>query len=202
MLSQKTNIQNARSNILRFFLLGLSVSVITGCVSSITKPDSSSSSLIMMSIEAVRTLGSNKPEVVTIARKSDGKEFKYTNQDGKYYFFANLPEGVYQIKKAAILIKGGSTSSQVGNVTTSTTSNIASYFPFDESIIEASTTKLSSGSVAFLGNITAEGTSKLFPPGAIEVSNVKLSKTEQDKNSIYSYFKQEFKDSPWVSYIN
>ena len=201
MASPKLQHRFSYKLIFRSFLLIMLPVSITGCLSSLPKPVDNSSSLIILSVEAERNLGSNKPDVVVISRKNDGKRFEYTSRDGKYYFFANLPAGTYQIESAAILIKGGSTSSQNGNVKTTLSTSTASSFSFDKKIIKTSTIKLTAGKVAFMGSITAEGTSKLFPPGAIEISNVKISKSEADKNAALTYFKNEFKDSPWVTYI-
>jgi len=177
------------------------ISVISGCMTALPKPSNNDSSMIIMSIEAERNLGTNKPDVLVISRQSDGKEFQFTDSDGKYFFFTNLEQGVYQLKVAAINIQGGGVTSNSGNLTTTITTSATSFFPFDNKIIQASTTRLNAGEIAFMGNITAEGTSKMFPPGAIEITDVKLTRSEQEKREIYAYFRKEFKDSPWLSYI-
>ena len=185
----------------RYSLFAGLIASITGCMTVLPKPNNTDSSMIIMSIEAERNLGTNKPDVLVISRQSDGKEFHFTDSDGKYFFFTNLAQGVYQLKVAAINIQGGGVTSNSGNLTTTVTTSATSFFPFDKKIIQASTTHLNAGEVAFMGNISAEGTSKMFPPGAIEITDVKLTRSEQEKREIYAYFREEFKDSPWLGYL-
>lgn len=54
--------------------------------------------------------------------------------------------------------------------------------------MEASTVNLKAGTVAFMGSVTAEGTGKLFPPGAIEISNVKISTNGEDRQAAQDAF--------------
>lgn len=193
---------NAAYKIITSFLgLTLLVATLTGCAGALPKPENSNSSLIILSIGAARALGTNRPDVVVIVRKEDGEKIKHTMTSGEYYYFANLPEGTYQIAAAAIFIKGGTVGSQSGAVTTTFSTSTTSTFPFDRDIVETSTVKLKAGEVEFMGNITAEGTSKLFPPGAIDISNVKISKTSEDKQNVLNYLKKEYKDSPWSDRI-
>jgi len=180
-------------------ILGLTMLVIimSGCAGTLPKPETSNSSLIILSIGASRALGTNRPDVVVIVRKEDGKNIKHTLNTGEYYYFANLAEGTYQIAAAAIHIKGGTTSSQSGVVTTTFSTSVSSIFPFDKKIVKTSTIKLKAGKVGFMGNITAQGASKLFPPGAIKISNVKISKTEEDKYIAEEYMRKKYKNSSW-----
>ena len=181
-----------RTLLLISFMLGM-----TGCATT-PNPKDASSSLIILSVEAKRAVGVNHPGVVTILRKEDGAEIPYTSQNGKYYYFANLPAGTYQIKSAAIPVNGGGSSSKSGNVTTTTSLTSINNFPFDAAIVDASTVDLKAGTVAYMGSITAEGTSKLFPPGAIEVSNVAFSTSSEDRKAALDAFRQAHKDSTWL----
>lgn len=183
---------------IRSLVLSLFVVIIAGCAGALPKPSDSNSSLIVISVEAERALGTNRPDIVIIYRKEDGKKIKQTAKNGKYFYFANLSPGTYQIDTAQLSIKGGSTSSTSGAVTTTTSMSTTNTYPLNDKIKNISTVKLDSGKVAFMGSITAEGTSKMWPPGAIEFSNVKISKTDTDEKAAFEIIKQEYKDNPWV----
>lgn len=185
----------------QYLFLSLAVFMLGGCTTTLPKPVDEKSALLMVSIEAKRSIGSNTPEEVLITRKEDGQEFQYTSRDKKYYFFTNLPEGTYQIKTAKIIIRGNTTKTQSGNMTTSFSLNSSNLFNFTEQVVNDSTTHVRAGEVAYMGAITGEGTAKMFPPGSIDITNVQLSKTEQDEHEAWRYFKDKFKESPWVKRI-
>jgi len=91
-------------------------------------------------------LGTHYPDEVNIVRQEDNRKIKQTAKNGKYYYFANLLPGTYQID-------------------------------------------------------TANGTSKRWPlgPGSIDVTNVKLSKTDNEKKTAFDVLKHDYKDSLWVN---
>jgi hypothetical protein len=171
--------------------------VISGC-SNLPAPTDVNSSLIILSIEAERALGTNRPDLVSILKKEDNSEISYTSKSGKYYYFANLPAGTYQIHLAAIQTQLANSTSTSNNVTVSTKATNINNFPFDQEIIDASTVNLEAKKVIFMGSVTAEGTSKYFPPGAIEISDVKITRSDNETQAAYEAFKKENKDSGWI----
>ncbi len=188
-----------RLTAIKFLVISILFVVLAGCVGTLPKPSDSNSSLIVLSIQAARTLGSNYPDVVNIVRKEDGKLIKHTAKNEKYYYFANLLPGTYQIDAAYLSIKGTSSSSTSGAVTTTFSMGSTNNFPFSDEIKNTTTVKLNAGNVVFMGDITAEGTSKMWPPGAIEFSNVKISKTGEGEKAAFDVLKRDYKDSLWVS---
>lgn len=179
--------------------ISLLIVILAGCAGALPKPSDTNSSLIVVSVEAERALGTNRPDFVTIHRKDDGKNIKHTAKNGKYFYFVNLAPGTYQIDAAQLTIKGGSTSSTSGAMTTTFSMSMTNSFPFDDEIKNTSTIKLNAGEIAYMGKITAEGTSKIWPPGAIEFSNVTISKTAIDEKTAFDAIKQAYKDNPWIN---
>ncbi len=178
--------------------ISLLIVILVGCAGTLPKPSDTNSSLIVVSVEAERALGTNRPDFVTILRKEDSENIKHTAKNGKYFYFTNLAPGTYQIDAAQLTIKSGSTSSASGAVTTTFSMSMTNSFPFNDEVKNTSTIKLDAGEVAFMGKITAEGTSKIWPPGAIEFSNVKISKTEIDEKTAFDAIKKTYKDNPWI----
>lgn len=173
--------------------------LLSGCAATLPPPAGADKGLLILSIEAKRNIGSNKPQQLVIVRQQDGAEFSYTSRDGRYYYFANLPEGRYRIKTAAIVIGGNKTTTQSGNLTTSFSVNATNVFPFSPEQIAATETRVRGGSVAFMGSISAEGTAKMFPPGAIEVSHIEIDRSTRARGEAFDNFRKNFAESPWLS---
>ena len=186
----------------RFTLFFIMIFLLSACTIPLPIPENADSTMLFLSIEAQRNIGSNKPDIVVITRKEDGENYEHSSKDGKYYFFTNLPKGTYQIKSANILVKGNTTTTQSGNFTASMTTHTNSSFNFSEKIITSSSVSVQKGKAVFMGHFLAEGTAKLFPPGAIEITNIRLNKSQRDKDHAFTYFKRAFKDSPWINYLN
>lgn len=189
-------------NAIRSTISGVAfVLVISGCAATLPAPAGDDLGLLILSIEAQRSIGSNKPDQLTISRVEDGADYSYSGSDGRYYYFANLPAGTYRIRSASFSIGGQKTTAQSGNLTASFSVNATNAFPFTEQHIESSRTRLEPGGVAFMAKITAEGTAKMFPPGAIEISNIRLDKSAQARDEAMDRFRTNFADSPWLSNI-
>lgn len=186
----------------KYLLLSTFLFFMVGCAASLPKPVDEKSAMLLVSVEAKRSLGSNKPDEVVITRKEDGRDFEYTGRHDKYYFFTNLPEGTYQIKTAKIIIKGNSLKTQSGNFTSTVNFSSLNVFNFTEQLVDFSATHVHAGGVAYMGSITAEGTARIFPPGSIDITNIEISKSKQDELEAWSYFKDKFSDSPWVDLID